>query len=99
MKPRKPTAVVVILALSLLVGAAPAAADIKGGEMIIKDNVLRTQCYQHGTKIVDIDGLDGLNLGTVLRDNVMMLKRDGEDGASVIVVPMDETVCVVTTGQ
>ncbi len=78
-----------------------AAADISapgitGGELIHGASELRTRCYQHGTKIVDVGKLDGLNVGALLRDSVLTLKGKGGDGASVIIVPLDETVCVVS---
>lgn len=83
------------------VGADRVAADIStpgmtGGEMIHGATELETKCYQHGTKIVDVGGLEGLNLGTILRDRVLTLKRSGSDGASVVIVPLNETVCVVS---
>ena len=84
--------------------AAYTSADVStpgttGGEMIHGASELHTECDQHGTKIVDIGRLDGLNIGTVLRDSVLALKRSGADGASVVIVPLDETVCVVTSAQ
>jgi len=88
----------------LAVGGDRASADIStpsstGGEMIHGATELHTKCYQHGTKIVDVDRLEGLNVGTVLRDSVLTLKRSGSNGASVIIVPLDETVCVVSAVQ
>ncbi len=88
----------------LAVGGDRAAADIStpgstGGEMIHGAAELRTKCYQHGTKIVDVGQIEGLNVGTMLRDSVLTLKRKGGDGASVIIVPLDETVCVVSAVQ
>ena len=93
-----------LIAASLATSVERAAADIStpsatGGELIVGAKELRTECYQHGTKIVDVGKFEGLNVGTLLRENVLSLKRDGRDGASVIIVPLDETVCVVSEVQ
>ena len=49
-------------------GSDRASADIStpgatGGELIHGVGELRTECYQHGKKIVDVAKLDGLNVG------------------------------------
>lgn len=99
-----PCLVSACLATVLTLGVDRAAADIStpgsaGGELIHGAKELRTKCYQHGTKIVDVSNLEGLNVGSLLRESVLTLKRSGHDGASVIIVPLDETVCVVSAVQ
>lgn len=89
------------LIAAVALGGDRASADIStpgatGGELIHGAGELRTKCYQHGTKIVDVAKLDGLNVGTLLRESVLTLKRSSADGASVIIVPLDETLCVVS---
>ena len=96
-----PCAAVVCLLAAFTVGPDRAQADIStpgstGGEIIHGAAELQTKCYQHGTKIVDVGRLEGLNIGTLLRDSVLTLKRSGRDGASVVIVPLNETVCVVS---
>ncbi len=101
--PAVPRLAAVCLIFGWAAGIDPAAADIStpgaaGGEMIVGADELRTECYQHGKKIVDVGRLKALNVGTLLRDNVLTLKG-GSDGASVVIVPLDETVCVVSAVQ
>jgi len=96
-----PCVAVACLVVALATGVGRASADIStpsstGGEMIHGATELHTKCYQHGTKIVDVGRLEGLNVGTLLRESVLTLKGSGRDGASVIIVPLDETVCVVS---
>ena len=92
----------VALALSLGAHAAiadsPAAAS-RGGETVTITGTLRTQCWQHGTRVVDVEGLESLAIGAILRDKALSFRRPGKPGIAVVLVPMGETLCMVTAPE
>jgi hypothetical protein len=56
---------------------------------------LRTQCWQHGVKIVDQDGLFGLSLNTQNKQNSVSFKRQAEDQPTVFILPFPDGLCLV----
>lgn len=89
-------------AAALVLGSIPAHTEITtqsrpGGELVTAPNArLQMQCWQKGSKILEETDLEGVDLGTVLRSNSMSLRRRGQDGTSVVVVPFNDTVCTVS---
>lgn len=95
-------------ALALVLGTAlggdaastdsPAAAR-PGGETVTVTGTLRTQCWQHGTRVLDVEGLESLAVGAILRDHTLSFRRAGKPGIAVVLVPMGESLCMVTTPE
>jgi len=89
----------------LALASAAAKADISGvedrvgeplrAETLTVDAPLTATCWQHGRKIFEQSNVAGLDLGSVLRSQSISLKRRGESQASTVIVPVDETVCIV----
>ncbi len=91
-------------ALALILGAHAASADTPlaaspGGETVTVTGTLRTQCWQHGTRVLDVEGLEPLTIGVILRDHAMSFRRAGKPGIAVVLVPMGETLCMVTAPE
>ena len=56
---------------------------------------LRTQCWQHGVKIIDQDGLLDLALNTQNQQNSVAFKRQPEGQPSVFILPFADGLCLV----
>jgi len=59
------------------------------------DLALRTQCWQHGVKIIDQDGLLELYLNADTKQNSVSFKRLAEDQPSVFILPFPDGLCLV----
>lgn len=66
-------------------------------ETLTPDAPLTATCWQQGRKIFEQSDIAGLDLGSVLRSQSLSLKRRGQTNASAVIVPVDETVCIVST--
>ena len=56
---------------------------------------LRTQCWQHGVKIIDQDGLLDLYLNAQTKQDSVSFKRRAEDQPSVFILPFPDGLCLV----
>ena len=56
---------------------------------------LRTQCWQHGVKIIDQDGLLELYLNADSRQGSVSFKRAAADQPSVFILPFPDGLCLV----
>jgi hypothetical protein len=70
-----------------------------GGNMVTSIGELRTECWQHGTKVVDVEGLTSLNMGSQTREESMSFRRRGTSGIAVVIVPMGDGLCLVTSPE
>lgn len=82
-------------------GAVAAGIDTRsqprpGGQLAIEAERLQATCFQQGVKIFEAEGFRAVDLGTVLNETTVRLRRDGEQGASLLVVPLADAVCFVT---
>jgi hypothetical protein len=56
---------------------------------------LRAQCWQRGVKIVDEDDLRGLSITAATRRDTVTFKRSDDEGASVFLLPLGESLCLL----
>jgi hypothetical protein len=56
---------------------------------------LRTQCWQHGVKIIDQDGLLDLYLNTQTKEDSVSFRRRAEDQPTVFLLPFPDGLCLV----
>jgi len=56
---------------------------------------LRTQCWQHGIKIIDQEGLMGLSLNAQNQQNSVSFKRQAQTQPSVFILPFPDGLCLV----
>jgi hypothetical protein len=68
-----------------------------GGNVITSTGELRTECWQHGTKVLDVEGLTNLNMGSQTREDSLSFRRRGKAGIAVVIVPMGDGLCLVTS--
>ncbi|GBD43933.1 hypothetical protein HRbin40_01416 [bacterium HR40] len=90
-----------LLASATSVTAAAAGIDTRpqpkpGGQLAIEAERLDAVCFQQGSKIFEAGGFRAVDLGSVLSDASVRLKREGGQGAAVLVVPVADAVCIVT---
>lgn len=92
-----------LLAVGILVcGTGAAIADSHGtanggGNVITSTGELRTECWQHGTKVLDVEGLTNLNMGSQTREDSLSFRRRGKTGIAVVIIPMGDGLCLVTS--
>lgn len=56
---------------------------------------LRAQCWQKGIKVVDEDNLRGLSITAATRQDTVTFKRGDDEGASVFLLPLGESLCLL----
>jgi hypothetical protein len=56
---------------------------------------LRTQCWQHGVKIIEQDGLLDLSLNAQNKQNSVSFRRRAEDQPTVFILPFPDGLCLV----
>jgi hypothetical protein len=56
---------------------------------------LRTQCWQHGIKIIDQEGLAGPSLNAQNKQNSVSFKRRTETQPTVFLLPFPDGLCLV----
>jgi hypothetical protein len=56
---------------------------------------LKTQCWQHGIKIIDQAGLEGLSLNAQNKQNSVSFKRQAETQPTVFILPFPDGLCLV----
>ncbi len=56
---------------------------------------LRTQCWQHGIKIIDQEGLNGLSLNAQNKQNSVSFRRQAEAQPTVFILPFPDGLCLV----
>ena len=56
---------------------------------------LRAQCWQKGVKVVDEDDLRGLSITAATRRDTVTFKRGDDEGASVFLLPLGESLCLL----
>jgi hypothetical protein len=56
---------------------------------------LTTQCWQHGIKIIDQEGLLGLSLNAQTKQQSVSFKRQAEDQPTVFILPFPDGLCLV----
>ena len=56
---------------------------------------LQTRCWQHGIKIIDQEGLDGLSLNAWNRQDWISFRRQAETRPSVFILPFPDGLCLV----
>ncbi len=91
---------IVLLLCGIGGSAAPVQAEIErrspaGLSPLPHGERLSTECWQHGVKIFEDSGYSGLDLETIAKSNSLRLKQDHGDQKSLVVVPLNETVCFV----
>ncbi len=59
------------------------------------DLALHTQCWQHGVKIIDQDGLLDLSLNEQNKQNSVSFKRRAEGQPTVFLLPFPDGLCLV----
>ena len=100
---RFPVAVVLrlVAATACLVAATSfALAEIASrpakGEPILIDEPLRAECWHRGVKVLDRGDLGGMDPGSILADRTLRIKQRGRPGASIVVLPLDDNLCIIT---
>jgi hypothetical protein len=74
----------------------PASLEPRVDPVPVTNNlVLRTQCWQEGIKIIDQGGLRGIDLNTLTRQQSVTFKREGDQQASVFLLPFRDGLCLV----
>jgi hypothetical protein len=56
---------------------------------------LRAQCWQKGVKVVDEKNLRGLSITAATRRDTVTFKRADDEGASVFLLPLGESLCLL----
>jgi hypothetical protein len=56
---------------------------------------LRTQCWQHGVKIIEQDGLLDMALATETKQQSVTFKRRAESQSTVFILPFPDGLCLV----
>lgn len=56
---------------------------------------LRLECWQNGELIIQESGLEGLNLGAVLREHSALFRRQAGEAAEVVVLALGDATCLV----
>ncbi len=88
----------------LICGMGAAIADNHGtanggGNVVTNTGEVRTECWQHGTKVVDVAGLTSLNMGSRTREESLSFRRRGKAGIAVVIVPMGDGLCLVSSPE
>ncbi len=72
--------------------AVPPRTELKP---VHADQNLRVQCWQAGVKIIDRDGLSGLSLNSVTRQDSVGFKRPDDTQPSTFLLPFEEGLCLI----
>ena len=96
---RRSTALLTVI-LSLSAGTVQAAEITAvaqpSGQVVTPEADLQTVCWQNGNKIFEREELSGIDLGSVLREQTLSLKKTGQSGTDTIIVPLGRTVCIIS---
>jgi hypothetical protein len=92
------------LLTGLLLSTGPGAVsalDIQtntetGGQTYIEQGSFRLECWQGGNRIMSRSGLQAMTLGPALKGKTVSFRSPGGQGASVVVMPFEHSLCVTT---
>ncbi|MCB1970760.1 MAG: hypothetical protein R3D03_21195 [Geminicoccaceae bacterium] len=91
------------MALALLLAGAARAEISKARpspaplQPVAGDQPLRVQCWQHGVLVLEQHGLEGLNMGPLLQESTLQLRRRGERPTSLFIAQLGDSLCMVTS--
>lgn len=60
---------------------------------------LRLQCWQEGVEIIDRRRLRGLSINDATRRESVSLRREGDEGASVFLLPVANGLCLIQPAE
>jgi hypothetical protein len=75
--------------------AAPAKLLADGPPPVHDSQNLRVQCWQEGVKIIDREGLQGLSLNSVTRQESVGFKRRDDLQPSTFLLPFNDGLCLI----
>ncbi|MCB2012677.1 MAG: hypothetical protein R3C70_14690 [Geminicoccaceae bacterium] len=85
----------------LLAGTSLAGIDkvrpAQGLQSVGGNAPLRVQCWQEGRMVLEQHGLEGLNMGPLLKDSTLQLRRRGEQATSLVITHLGDSLCIVTS--
>lgn len=92
----------VSLACLCLAGSGPLPAlEIQnatetGGQSFYEQGSFRLECWQGGNRIMSQSGLQAMTVGPALKGKTISFRRPGGQGASVVLLPFEHSLCVTT---
>lgn len=67
-----------------------------GGQSFYEQGSFRLECWQGGNRIMSQSGLQAMTVGPALRGKTISFRRPGGQGASVVLLPFEHSLCVTT---
>jgi hypothetical protein len=74
---------------------APEAPSKGASLQAVHTAPLRAQCWQKGVKVLDEEDLKGLSITAATRRSTVTFKRGGDAAASVFLLPLGESLCLL----
>jgi len=67
-----------------------------GGQSFYEQGSFRLECWQGGNRILSQSGLQAMTVGAALKGRTISFRRPGGQGASVVLLPFEHSLCVTT---
>jgi len=65
-----------------------------GGQTYLEQGSFRLECWQAGNRIMSRSGLQAMTVGPALRGRTISFRGAGGQGASVVLIPFEHSLCV-----
>jgi hypothetical protein len=67
-----------------------------GGQSFYEQGSFRLECWQEGNRIMSQSGLKAMTVGAALKGKTVSFRGPGGQGASVVLISFDHSLCVTT---